>query len=930
MLSFESDPVLAISRKRPAANIIQQNRLSASQGKIGAFFAGMGDNWAMRFLVVDATGYLFRAFHAAGDFRAADGTPTGAMFVLINMLRKLRQQWPAEREACVMDAPGKTFRHQLSPDYKANRPPLNPDLRAQIAPAKEFIAAMGWPLICHEGVEADDVIATLAEQGARDGMEVVIASGDKDLMQFVGGAVRVFDGMRDKLYDENAVREKFGVAPKQISDFLALCGDTSDNIRGVKKVGAKTAAKWLNEHGDLDGVIRAADSIGGVVGNNLREAVADGVLELSRQLTAVKTDVALPQNPESLSRRSPDLESWRALCEKYQFRQLASALESENDSANEDSNTRAKIVVIDDLARLRKVVAAARASGMVALDVETVGEPVMRATLAGFSLAHDSKSAAYVPLAHEDVGGKQIPMEKALAELRPLLEDEKVVKIFHNGKYDLHIFANYGLHIAGTIEDTKIAAALLSPGRPHTLSALAERHLGIQAVAYRDVVDGKTVKHFGQADIATAADYAAEDAEVTFQLHKLVVGGLNKTARKIYEEIDRPLMPLLHSMERTGARIDGDALRSLSEEWRRQMAELESEAHETAGESFNLNAPRQVERLLFDKMGAPPLRKTAKGAARSTDERTLEALAPDYPLAKTLLAHRTLAKLTGTYADKLPKMIHPRTGRVHTDFNQTSVHTGRLASSAPNLQNIPIRTADGRRIRQAFVADEGCAIVSADYSQIELRLMAHIANDESLLDAFKSGADIHRRTAAEVFETKESEVDAGARRAAKAINFGLIYGMSAFGLGRTLGISPKEAQAYMERYFGRYPRVAAYMKNIRERAESGYVETIVGRQIPVLAAGAQAAMRAAINAPMQGSAADIIKIAMLKVEAWLRKNKMQTRMILQVHDELVFESPLDEEAELRAGLPPLMASAAKLKIPLEVDVGVGSNWDAAH
>lgn len=877
----------------------------------------------MRLLLVDATGYLFRAFHAVGDLRTKAGAPTGAIFGLVNMLNKLRQKWPAERVVCVMDAPGKTFRHAMSPAYKANRPPLNADLRVQIEPAKQFINAMGWPLMCVSGVEADDVIATLAVQGRQAAMEVIIASGDKDLMQMVGGGVRMFDGVKEKIFDEAAVRDKFGVSPQQMGDYLALIGDTSDNIRGVEKVGPKTAAKWLAASQTLDAIIAQADSIGGVVGKNLRTAIADGTLTLARRLVALKADVPLARDIEACVPAPPAAATWRELCERYEFRQWATM-------NNARSAARAAVETVTALPRLQEWLAAARRAAAVTIDTETDGAPVMQARLVGFSLALDDKAACYVPLAHED-GAQQIPMTEALPALRSLLADVAVCKVFHNGKYDLHVLENCGLSVAGVVEDTKVAACLHSPGQQTSLAALAQRYLNIKTTTYREVVDGKQVKNFSQAAIATAARYAAGDAEITHKLRRPIIDSLNKDARRLYETIDRPLVRVLQAVERVGVRIDDKSLRDFAEQMHRRMQALEAEAYQAAGGAFNINSPRQLETLLFDEMGAAPLHKTGSKKARSTDERTLEKLAADYPLARLVLEHRTLAKLTGTYADKLPQMINPASGRVHTDFNQTSVNTGRLASSAPNLQNIPARTAAGRRIRQAFVAADKCVLISADYSQIELRLMAHIAADEALLAAFAAGADIHRRTAAEIFSVPEAQVGATQRRAAKAINFGLIYGMSEHGLARTLNTGKEQAREYIGRYFSRYPQVADFMHNIRRQAAAqGFVKTIIGRRIPVLAGNAQAAARAAINAPMQGSAADIIKMAMIKTQSWLRDNNMQTRMILQVHDELVLEAPLAEADCIMAQLPLLMCGVAQLRAPLEVGINCGDNWDSAH
>ena len=882
----------------------------------------------MRLLLVDATGYLFRAFHAVRDLRTSSGAPSGAIYGLVNMLHKLHERWRADRIACVMDAPGKTFRHELSPEYKAHRPPLDENLRAQIAPAKEFIVARGWPLICTDGVEADDVIATLAAQGKKAGMEVVVASADKDLMQLVDGDVFLFDGLRDKIYDAAAVREKFGVPPEMLGDYLALVGDSSDNIRGVDKVGAKTAAKLLDEFGSLDGIVAAArdeTKIKPGLAARLLAAHDDGVLSLARRLVALKTDVALSQTAEECAPSAPDADAWRALCAQYEFHRFAEISQEDAPAA------RAKTEIVSELSHLRRLVAEARASGAVALHTETDGASAMRAKLVGFSLAYNGDFAAYTPLAHDFFGARQIPFADALAALRPLLEDEKVVKIFHDGKYDLHIFANCGATVRGVLEDTKIAATLKEPGRQNTLAALAKRCLNIKVAARRDLVDGKRIKSFAQADIAAAGAFAAEAAEVAFKLRAPIVDALDGDARRIYETIDRPLLPILRAMERVGVRIDGAALRECAADMRGRMAEMEREAHALAGGAFNLNSPRQLEAVLFDEMGAPPLHKTGGGKARSTDERTLEKLAPDYPLARVLLRHRELAKLSGTYAEKLPRMIDPDTGRVHTDFNQTAVTTGRLSSRDPNLQNIPARSADGRRIRRAFAAADGCALVSADYSQIELRLMAHLSGDAALLAAFAAGKDVHRRTAAEIFGVPEEEVDGEKRRAAKAINFGLMYGMSAFGLARALNASQQRAREYIARYFARYPGVAAFMEEIRETARrDGEVRTVAGRRIPVAAGNPQAAARAAINAPMQGSAADIIKTAMIKTDAYLRAARLRTKMVLQVHDELVLESPEDECEQIMRELPGLMCDAAKLKAPLEVSVNCAANWDDAH
>ena len=881
----------------------------------------------MRLLLIDATGYLFRAFHALPPLNNAEGMPTGAVFGLVKMLINLRERWAAEKIAVVMDAPGKTFRHELSADYKANRPPLDESLRAQIDPAKQFVQAMGWPLICHSGVEADDVIATLAVAGRQARMEVIIASSDKDLMQFVDDKTILHDGMHNKQYNINAVVDKFGVLPRQMEDFLALVGDSADNIRGVNKVGAKTAAKWLKEYESLDKLIESANDIDGKVGENLRDAIKSGGLDLARRLVAVKTDVSLDSSVDNLSPMDAHIKEWRTLCDQYEFRQLAKIFNKQEATASIRQHE-----IIRDVKQLQEWIKDAKRQKLVAVDTETDGVAVMQTQIVGFSLAAQSCAAIYVPLAHNHIEcGAQIASESALAQLQKLLEDNTITKIFHNGKYDLHVLANYGLTVNGVIEDTKIAAALMSPNKPNSLSALAKDYLNAQTINYRDVVDGKNVKNFSQVDVESAAAYAAEDAQITYQLYNPIIKKLSSVERKIYETIDRPLMPVLYAIERAGVKIDDKALKKLSEELLTRMAQLTKEAYDIAEGNFNLNSPRQLETLLFDKMGASPLRKTAGGKARSTDEQTLSKLADDYPLARVVLAHRHLAKLVNTYAEKLPRQINPRTGRVHTDFNQTFVITGRLASSNPNLQNIPIRTETGRRIRRAFIAADNCVLISADYSQIELRIMAHFANDDNLLSAFADGADIHRRTAAEVFNTLESSIDNNQRRAAKAINFGLIYGMSEFGLSQNLGVSRQQAKEYINLYFERYPKVAAFMKSTRDKAlKEKYVETIMGRRIPIIDGNKQAQARAAINAPMQGSAADIIKKAMLAVDSWLKEKQLTTKMILQVHDELVLESPQAEVDEVIENLPALMCGVVKLKAPLEVSVNRGANWDEAH
>ena len=882
-----------------------------------------------RLLLIDATAYLFRAYHAVRDLRTRSGKPTGAVFGTLTMLAKLSRREPTAQLVCVMDAAGKNFRHALYPDYKATRPPAPPELIEQIAVLQQFIHARGLPLVSLPGVEADDILATYARQGVAAGREVLIASSDKDLMQLVSDdSITLYDGMKDTLYDAAAVKAKYGVPPPLMGDYLALTGDSSDNIPGVRKVGAKTAVKWLTEYGSLAAVRAAAADIVGAVGNNLRAAIADGTLALSRQLVTLKEDVAVPPLPPPQQAPVADNERWQQLCIEYEFSSLHKSVEE-----TPIAPPRPAVELITDTAALTRWCEKIRAAGRVAVDTETVGEPEMQASLVGIALSVTGADAAYIPLAHTAVTDNeaQLPAAEVLAALRPLLEDPAIGKIMHNGKYDWHIFANVGVRLAGVLDDTKIIAYVHRATEDNTLGKLAVNYLATDTIPYKQVVDGKTVPDFAAVPLAAAAEYAGEDAWVTRRLYDTLQPRLSPAAAAVYTEIDRPLLPILAAIERNGMKIDAAELKHFAAEMQQRLTELEAEAHRSAGRSFNLNSPQQLAQILFDEMGAAPLKKTGRGA-RSTDERTLEKLAADFPLARLLLEHRTLAKLIGTYVDKLPRLLLPATGRVHTRFNQTAVLTGRLSSSSPNLQNIPIKTDAGRRIRRAFIAEDGCCLVSADYSQIELRLMAHIAGDRALLDAFAAGADIHRRTAAEVFGAALAEVTGEQRRAAKAINFGLIYGMSAFGLARALAVSKQQAQVYIDRYFSRYPQVAAFMQRIRkEGTKQGYVETLYGRRIPLdtIRGGAAAVERVAINAPIQGSAADVMKKAMLAVDDYLRREKLPAKMILQVHDELVLEVEQAAADDLCAALPRLLALPG-FSLPLEVAVGRGMNWGDAH
>ena len=733
----------------------------------------------MRLLLVDSSSYLFRAYHAVGDLRAADGHPTGAIHGTLTMLHKLLERYPAQHLACVRDYGGPTFRHQIAPEYKANRPTMPPDLARQIEPLYELIRLWGWPIVGMSGVEADDVIAALTTQAVALGMEVVIASSDKDLMQLVGDSVFLYDGMKEQVYDTAAVVQKFAVRPDQMLDYLTLVGDSSDNVAGVRKVGAKTAAKWLHTYGSLAAICEQSGDIKGVVGKNLKEAITSGQLDRSRQLITLKQDVAVAL--QDCVRTPPEVAAWRALCERYGLRQLATVLREERHVPNKPG------MLVTDRGVLEQYAKRGRKAGCIAIDTETIGEPVMQAQLVGFSLAVEG-DAIYVPLRHNTTEA-QLSVKEALAVIAPLLADESIIKILHNGKYDWHVLAREGVILQGVLEDTRIAAYVLGAEADITLAALAQRYMHEDMRHYRDVVDGKTVRNFAQVPLTQACAYASHDALVTYRLCSCLRDELSSSdLSRVYTELDRPLMPLLAKMERAGMRIEQQQLTGLAKTLTENMRLLTDEAHEIAGGEFNLNSARQLESVLFDTQGARVLRKTG-GGARSTDERTLKRLADDYPLAKVMLRYRAQAKLLSTYAQKLPTLVWSETGRVHTTFSQTSVVTGRLSSSSPNLQNIPIRSEEGRHIRRAFIAEEGSCLISVDYSQIELRLMAHMAGDTALCAAFCAGADIHRQTAAEIFGVPLDDVSAAARYAAKAINFGLIYGMSAFGLARNIDIS---------------------------------------------------------------------------------------------------------------------------------------------
>ncbi|MBY0575408.1 MAG: DNA polymerase I [Gallionellaceae bacterium] len=917
-------------------------------------------NFAKTLLLVDGSSFLYRAFHAMPDLRNREGLPTGAIYGVLNMLRKLRHDYPADYSLCVFDAKGKTFRDDWYPEYKAHRPAMPDDLARQIAPLHQAIAASGWNILAQEGVEADDVIGTLAQQAARDGVRCIVATGDKDLAQLVNDQVTLVNTMNNETLDVPGVSAKFGVPPERVLDYLTLTGDAVDNVPGVEKVGPKTAVKWLTQYGTLDNLMRHADEVGGVVGENLRRAL--GWLPQARRLLTVKCDVVLPQAYRELAPPAPDTEQLRSLYEHFEFKswlrelnstqQPPSPLQGEGggggrNAHNHDlfssSPTRTASAHYETIltesqldAWLEKLLAAE----LVCVDTETTGLDVMNAQLVGISFAITPHHAAYLPLAHRYPGAPdQIKREHALHKLKPWLESARHNKLGQNLKYDRHIFANHGIHLAGIHDDTLLQSYVLESHKPHDMDNLALRHLNVKTISYAEVV-GKGAKQicFDQVDLDTATRYAAEDADITLQLHRFFAPQIEAQSglQHVYRDIELPSMHVLYMMERNGVLLDCDLLKIQSRELGEKLMALEAKAHQAAGQPFNLNSPKQIQEILFDKLQLPVKKKTPSGTP-STDEEVLQELALDYPLPKLLLDYRGMAKLKSTYTDKLPQMVDRKTGRVHTSYSQAVAITGRLASSDPNLQNIPVRSAEGRRIREAFVAPTGSRIVSADYSQIELRIMAHLSGDAGLLQAFANNEDVHRATAAEIFMVAPAEVDSEQRRYAKVINFGLIYGMSSFGLAKQLGIERGAAQAYIDRYFARYPGVADYMQRTRDQArQQGYVETVFGRRLwlPEINASngmkRQGAERAAINAPMQGTAADLIKLAMIKVQHWLEQEKLHSCLIMQVHDELVLEVPDVELHLAKDMLPRLMCGVAELQVPLLVELGEGKNWDEAH
>jgi DNA polymerase-1 len=942
----------------------------------GAARSGLPDNAPMddtrspTLLLVDGSSYLYRAFHALPDLRGPEGVPTGALHGIIAMLKRAVKDVAPAHAVCVFDAKGPTFRDEWYAEYKAHRPPMPEPLAQQVEPIHEAVKLLGWPVLEVPGVEADDVIGTLARVAAEAGHQVIVSTGDKDLAQLVNDRVTLINTMSNETLDAAAVQAKFGVPPERIVDYLTLVGDSVDNIPGVEKVGPKTAAKWLAEHGSLDALVANAAGIKGVAGENLRKAL--DWLPMGRKLVTVRCDCDLSAHVQgwpaldALALREVDREALLAFYTRYGFTTWRKELEQALGvaPARPSATVTVNPGLFDgqgDAAEAPKPVATAlkreyetiltrealdrwlirlREAPLVALDTETDSLDAMRARIVGLSFATVPGEAAYVPVAHNYADAPpQLALDEVLGVLKPWLEDAKALKLGQHIKYDQHVFQNHGVNVRGYVHDTMLESYVLEAHKPHNLESLAARHLGRQGLSYEDVC-GKGAHQipFAQVELSKATEYSGEDSEMTLHVHQTLWPRIEAQAglRYVYEQIEMPVGEVIRRIERNGVLIDSALLAQQSRELAEKMMALEREAYELAGQPFNLGSPKQICEILFTRQGLPVLKKTASGAP-STDEEVLEKLAEDYPLPRKILEHRSLAKLKGTYTDKLPLMVNPQTGRVHTNYAQAVAVTGRLSSNDPNLQNIPIRTAEGRRVREAFIAPPRHVIVSADYSQIELRIMAHISGDENLRRAFSEGQDVHRATASEVFGVAPADVSSEQRRYAKTINFGLIYGMGAFGLAQSLGIERSAATAYIERYFQRYPGVKQYMDDTRRTAaERGYVETLFGRRIELPeirgANGPRrsAAERQAINAPMQGTAADLVKLAMIAVQAALDQGAKATKMVMQVHDELVFEVPEAELDWVRSEVPKLMAGVADLAVPLLAEVGVGPNWDEAH
>jgi DNA polymerase-1 len=883
------------------------------------------------------------------DLRGPDGGPTGALYGMINMLRRLRREINAEYSACVFDAKGKTFRDDWYAEYKANRPSMPEDLSRQIEPIHVAVRALGWPLVMIEGVEADDVIGTLAVEAEKRGMKVIVSTGDKDLAQLVTDHVTLINTMTNETLDRAGVLTKFGVPPERIVDYLSLIGDTVDNVPGVEKCGPKTALKWLTQYDTLDGIVEHASEIKGAVGDNLRKAL--DFLPMARKLVTVHTECDLASQIESIDdtlvTRPESRDELRDVFMRHGFKtwlreiEIADAVEGPTDTppaeVTEIVHHYETVQTWEQFDAWLKRIDGAQ---ITSFDSETTSLDPMTAQIVGMSFSIEPGHAAYIPVAHRGPDApEQLPRDEVLAKLKPWLEDASKKKVGQHLKYDEQVLANYGIEMRGVEHDTLLQSYVLESHRPHDMDNLALRHLGVKTIKYEDVAGkGASQIGFDEVPLDQASAYAAEDADITLRLHLALYPQVaqEEGLLRVYRDIEMPTSRVLRKMERNGVLIDRARLETQSNEIGKRLIDLQAQAYELAGGEYNLGSPKQIGQIFFEKLQLPVVKKTPSGAP-STDEEVLQKLADDYPLPKVLLEHRGLSKLKSTYTDKLPRMVNASTGRVHTNYAQAVAVTGRLSSNEPNLQNIPVRTGEGRRIREAFIASPGCKIVSADYSQIELRIMAHISGDASLMRAFKEGEDVHRATASEVFGVTPLEVDHDQRRIAKVINFGLIYGMSSFGLASNLGITRDAAKLYIDRYFARYPGVAAYMENTRVIAKAnGFVETVFGRRLwlPEINGGSgprrQAAERAAINAPMQGTAADLIKLSMIAVQDWLEASGMGAKMIMQVHDELVLEVPEEALPEVRKRLPELMCGVAKLKVPLVAEVGVGNNWEEAH
>jgi DNA polymerase-1 len=917
-------------------------------------------------VLVDGSSYLFRAFHALPPLTNKDGHPTGAIYGVTNMIGKLLETYQPEHMAVVFDAKGKTFRNDLYAEYKAHRPPMPDDLRVQIEPIHQIVAALGLPLLVIEGVEADDVIGTLAVQATEAKKDALISTGDKDMAQLVNEHITLINTMNNTLMTPDKVVEKFGIRPDQIIDYLALMGDTSDNIPGIPKCGPKTAVKWLTAYDTMDNLIEHADEIKGKIGETLREHIPH--LDLSRQLTTIRTDCDLPINLPDLKRREPDIEKLKSLFAEYEFKNWLKQLENgqmpfskqvdhhakpskataqspglvQNEAPKIDSGDYQTILTQAELDDWLKKLEQAE---VFAVDTETTALEPMHAKLVGLSFAieQDGKMhAAYLPLQHDyDDAPQQLDFEQTLAQLKPLLESSKPQKVGQNIKYDWHVFANHGIHLQGIGFDTMLESYVLnSVATRHNMDDLAKFYLQKDTIKFEDIAGkGKAQKTFNQIEVDIAAPYAAEDADITLQLHKTLYPQLQQSPGlvTVFDDIEMPLMPVLAKMERNGMLVDKDLLKIQSDELAEKIEKLEEEAYRAAGQEFNLGSPKQLQEILFEKLDLPVIKKTPKGVPSTAEPVLAELAEQGHELPKLIMQHRSLAKLKSTYTDALPKQIHPDTGRVHTSYQQAVASTGRLSSTEPNLQNIPVRTPEGRRIRQAFIARPGYQLLAADYSQIELRIMAHLSEDAGLLKAFAEGKDIHQATAAEIFDTALEDVTPEQRRSAKAVNFGLIYGMSAFGLANQLGVDRGLAQAYIDRYFARYPGVKTYMNTTKADAKyHGYVETLAGRRLYLPDINArngqlrQYAERTAINAPMQGTAADIIKKAMIALDAWITQSDFDIRMLMQVHDELVFEVKEEQVEQVKADIKRIMESAMDLNVPLIVEIGQGQNWEQAH